>query len=173
MASSPTGALRPNIEAAYGHRIRVRVGAIIFEDPRQPGEVLLVEHAPIHGDEPFWTPAGGGVDFGEALREGLVREVHEETGLRVEAGPLRYVLDFVRPPLHTVSFYFEAHVIGGRLATGADPELGADQLIRDVRFVPLAELATLTIYPAGLVERLSRDAAGGFPDGTVYLGTLT
>lgn len=172
MASTPRGPLRPSIEAAYGHRIRVRVGALIFDDPRQPGEILLVEHAPIHGDEPFWTPAGGGIDFGEPLREALMREVAEETGLAVEPGALRYVLDFVRPPLHTVSFYFEAFVRGGELAAGSDPELGSDQLIRAARFVPLTEIPDLTIYPADMADRLPQDAASGFPEGTVYLGTL-
>ena len=57
-------------------------------------------------DQPFWTPPGGGVEFGEPLESALRREVAEETGVDVEVGPLRYVVDFVRPPLHAVSFYF-------------------------------------------------------------------
>lgn len=164
--------LRPEVEAAYGGRIRVRVGALLFDDPAAPAAALLVEHRGIHGDDPFWTPAGGGLDFGEPLGEALRREVREETGLDVEVGPLRYVLDFVRPPLHTVSFYFEVRVTGGTLAAGADPELGERQLIRSVRFVGFDELPGLTVYPEGLAERLPRDAAAGFPHGTVYLGTL-
>jgi len=105
-----TGAMRADVEAAYGHRIRVRVGALLFDDRDEPGSILLVEHAGIHGDDPFWTPAGGGIDFGEPLPDALHREVLEETGLEVAVGELRYVLDFVRPPLHTVSFYFECVV---------------------------------------------------------------
>jgi 8-oxo-dGTP diphosphatase len=164
-----TAPLRADVEAAYGHRVRVRVGALILEGP----SVLLVEHVGMHGDDPFWTPAGGGIDFGEPLRAALEREVAEETGLQVAVGELRYVLDFVRPPLHTVSFYFEATAIGGTLRTGSDPELGERQLIRDVRFVPFDQLPLLTIYPDGLAARLPRDAASGFAAGTQYLGTLT
>lgn len=169
MAPHGTAPLRADVEAAYGHRVRVRVGAIVLDGP----SVLLVEHVGMHGDDPFWTPAGGGIDFGEPLRDALVREVGEETGLAVAVGPLRYVLDFVRPPLHTVSFYFEAQVVGGRLHTGRDPELGDHQLIKTVRFVPFDELGRYTIYPEGLATWLPRDAASGFGAGTQYLGTLT
>jgi 8-oxo-dGTP diphosphatase len=166
------GSMRADVEAAYGHRIRVRVGALLFDDPADPGALLLVEHVGMYGDDPFWTPAGGGISFGEPLRDALCREVEEETGLSIEVGALRYVLDFVRPPLHTVSFYFEARATGGTLTTGSDPELGDHQLIRTVSFVPFSELTSLTIYPEGLAQRLPRDAAAGFPTGTQYLGTL-
>ena len=51
--------------------------------------VLLVQnrrHTGLHD----WTPPGGVIDAGEALVDGLTREVVEETGLRVTAwhGPL-------------------------------------------------------------------------------------
>ncbi len=167
----------PHVADAYGGRVRVRVGALVFDDDAAPSSVLLVEHAGIHADDagekpPFWTPPGGGVDFGEALAEALRREVEEEAALRICVGPLRYVLDFVRPPLHAVSFYFSATVEGGTLGTGSDPELGDDQLIRSVRFVPFADLAGLNLYPEGFAARLPAAALAGFPSGTQYLGTL-
>lgn len=171
-AVEPAIATKPHIVEAYGHRVRVRVGGLVLDDPASPGAVLLVEHEGIHGETPFWTPPGGGLDFGEALPEALRREVREETGLEVEVGPLRYVLDFVRPPLHAVSFYFACRPVGGALRPGADPELGERQLIRGARYVPFEELPGLEVYPEGLGERLPRDAGAGFPLGTVYLGTL-
>jgi len=157
----------------YGGRVRVRVGALLFDDDTAPGAVLLVEHADESGSpEPFWTPPGGGVEFGESLAEALRREVEEETGFSIHVGPLRYTLDFVRPPLHAVSFYFQCSVEGGTLDTGTDPELGDDQLIRSSRFVSFEELGALSVYPESFAERLSMEARAGFPLGTQYLGTL-
>lgn len=164
--------LRVEVEEAYGNRLRVRVGALVFDDPVSPSAVLLVEHRGVHSAEPFWTPAGGEVEFGEGLTEALQREVREEASLDVEIGPLRYVLDFVRPPLHTVSFYFEATSTGGAPRVGTDPELRGNQLILSVQFVPFHDLASLLVYPEGLTGLLPSDATEGFPAGIRYLGTL-
>ncbi|PAP75507.1 NUDIX domain-containing protein [Rubrivirga marina] len=161
------------IPDVYTNRVRVRVGALVFDDPDDPSAVLLAEHEGLWEDRPFWTPPGGGVEFGEGLEEALRREVTEEAGVDVEVGPLRYAIDFIRPPLHAVSFYFACRardVEAARL--GTDPELGDRQLLRGLRLVPLSELGQITIYPEPFASRLAEDARAGFPDGTVYLGTL-
>ncbi|MEP0547137.1 MAG: NUDIX hydrolase [Rhodothermales bacterium] len=173
----PRSSTDSHITEAYGNRVRVRVGGLLFDDEAAPSSVLLVEHAAMHTNAngeapPFWIAPGGGVDFGEALPEALRREVEEETGLRVHVGPLRYVLDFIRPPLHAVSFYFHCTIDGGTLRTGADPELGERQLIRSVDYVSFERLPGLNIYPKGFAERLPADARTGFPNGITYLGTL-
>src|SRR5690606_23684684 len=68
-----------SLAEVYGGRVRVRVGALVFDEAG--ASVLLVEHAGRGADRPFWTPPGGGVDFGEPLHAALRREVEEETGL--------------------------------------------------------------------------------------------
>lgn len=157
-------------------RVRVRVGALVFDDPDAPTAVLLAEHDGLWSDEPFWTPPGGGVEFGEGLSDALVREVREETGVDVEVGPVRYALDFVRPPLHAVSFYLSCRANRPALDAarlGTDPELADDaQILRRLRLVPFGELDRMVVYPEPFASRLARDARAGFPEGTVYLGTF-
>ncbi len=155
-----------------GHRIRVRVGGLVFDDYAHPTAVLLVKHRGLFDDQPFWTPPGGEVRFGESLTEALVREVQEETGLRVQPGPLTYTLDFIRYPLHAVSFYFRVVSWEGTIRTGTDPEFSEqEQLIRDVRFFPLEDLRTIHLVPEGLDEELYRAIRHGFPPCARYLGT--
>ncbi|MGB3541661.1 NUDIX domain-containing protein [Rubrivirga sp.] len=162
----------PHVPAVYEGHVRVRVGALIFDDPVAPSSMLLAEHAGIWEDQPFWTMPGGGVEFGESLEDALIREVTEETSVDIEVGPMRYVLDFVRPPLHAVSFYAVCTARDLEVAMlGRDPELGDDQILRSLRMVPLGELTELTVYPEPLAARLARDLEDGFPDGLVYLGT--
>lgn len=56
--------------------IAVSVGAVVFRGD----EILLIRR----GKPPFeghWSIPGGKVEFGEALQDAIIREVHEETGV--------------------------------------------------------------------------------------------
>ena len=68
----------------------VGVGAIIIDE----GHVLLVKrgHPPLAGE---WSIPGGALEVGETVREGVVREAREETGLTVETVELLGVYDRV------------------------------------------------------------------------------
>ena len=74
----------------YPDRPFVGVGAIIIEQ----GRVVLIKrgHAPAQGE---WSIPGGVLEAGETLREGVIREAREETGLIVEPGELLGVFDRV------------------------------------------------------------------------------
>lgn len=98
----------------------VGVGAIIADR----GRILLVQrgHPPEAGT---WSVPGGHLAFGEALAAGVMREVEEETGLRVEIGDLLFVAEVVGPRHHFVILDYGARVIGGELRPGSDAR-GAD-----------------------------------------------
>jgi ADP-ribose pyrophosphatase YjhB (NUDIX family) len=61
-----------------GREVRAGADALVKNGR---GEVLLVQRA----DDGRWAMPGGWVDPGEAPRQAVVREVAEETGLRVSA----------------------------------------------------------------------------------------
>ena len=73
--------------------------------------------------EPQWSLPGGGVEFDESVRDGLVREVFEETGYHIDPGDL-LAEDFFTGRGQTFDgwyrsqrFVFEAAITGGTLGT--------------------------------------------------------
>jgi ADP-ribose pyrophosphatase YjhB (NUDIX family) len=69
------------------------------------GKVFLVRQA---AGKRYWTLPGGKVKPRESLLRALVREVREETGLRVTVGPLIQVLD--RPAKGAVALLYAANL---------------------------------------------------------------
>jgi 8-oxo-dGTP diphosphatase len=119
------------------------VGAVV-KDER--GQLLLIKR----GHEPgagLWSLPGGRVEPGETDAQALVREMREETGLTVEAGPL---LGSVRRPWPNGAVIeirdYAATVTGGTLCPGDDAA--------DARWVPAGEVNTLALTE-GLAEILT------------------
>lgn len=100
----------------------VGVGAVVVDQ----GRVLLVRR----GREPLkgrWSLPGGGLELGESLAEGVVREVQEETGLQVEAVEMIELLDRIqredgRVRYHYVIADYLCRVTGGQLQAASDAE---------------------------------------------------
>ena len=126
------------VEKLYGNRLRVRVcGLCWFDD-----QLLLIRHR--FGESDFWAPPGGGVEFGHSLGESLVREFKEETGLDVKVGAFRFVLEFIKPPLHAIEVFFDVSKTGGELKPGSDPEMApGTQIIHQADYVSWATVDQL------------------------------
>jgi ADP-ribose pyrophosphatase YjhB (NUDIX family) len=73
-------------------QINVR-GIVTNED----GHIFAVKHRDrdTNGESDFWAIPGGGLDIGESLDEGLVREFEEELGIKPEIGRLLFMQQFI------------------------------------------------------------------------------
>src|SRR5512143_3082680 len=105
----------------YPERPLIGVGSIIVRE----GRVVLIKrgHPPLEGE---WSIPGGVLEVGETLREGVIREAHEETGLVVEPLDLLGVFDRVlrdakgQVLYHYVLVDFLCRITGGELHAAGD-----------------------------------------------------
>jgi 8-oxo-dGTP diphosphatase len=142
------------LEALEQHRIarvqRVASYALVLRGEGDGQEVLLTRIAPhaVHGGR--WHLPGGGLDFQEDPRAGLVREVHEETGLAVTLGDPLDVHDIaltgVAPSGRLEEFHGIHLIFVGTVAPGEDPRVVEVGGTTDaVAWVPLRSVGTLTV----------------------------
>jgi 8-oxo-dGTP diphosphatase len=129
--ADPTDYRRCMVEREFPIAPLVGVGGVVVHENR----VLLVQrgHEPMKGK---WTIPGGLIDVGETLREAVIREVKEETGLDVEPIELVELLDRIhreegRVRYHYVIADYLCRVEGGQLAASSDAA--------DARWVERAE----------------------------------
>lgn len=132
--------LQKKIIDKFGNTLRVRVSGICVEG----GKILLANHRLLRKDAEFWSPPGGGMEFGQSAEENLKREFLEETGLTVSIQNFLCIHEFIQPPLHAIELFFEVKIIRGTLKTGIDPEMGKeDQIIQNVCFMDFEKLLGL------------------------------
>ncbi len=122
------------------------VGAlIILEDDR----ILLVER----GNEPlkgYWSLPGGAVETGESLRDGVKREILEETGLIIEPMEVVEIFERImrdadgRAEYHYVLIDYLCRVTGGTLGAADDASRVEWTARKDLRALRLTE-GTLTV----------------------------
>jgi ADP-ribose pyrophosphatase YjhB (NUDIX family) len=117
------------------------VGAIIVRDDC----LLLIKrgNAPEAGR---WAPPGGAIEVGETIREAVVREVAEETGLAGVCGPLVGWVERLSDEYHYVILDFEVTLLDDE-----EPRAGDDAV--EVAWVPLSDVAEWRLVE-GLAEFL-------------------
>jgi ADP-ribose pyrophosphatase YjhB (NUDIX family) len=92
-------------------RPEVCVGAVVIHD----GRLLLVQRGRGAG-QGLWSIPGGRVEAGERMVDAVAREVREETGLAVDAGPWVGYVERIGPDHH-----FVIHDYLATLGAGVSP----------------------------------------------------
>ena len=117
-------------------------------------EVAII-HRPRYDD---WSIPKGKLAPGESLLEGAVREVHEETGFRVQVGrplgEIRYLKNSGGTTREKVVHFWAMRATGGEFSPGSE--------VDELRWLPLGEARELVTRATDreVLERFSRRPAG-------------
>ncbi|MGV8086493.1 MAG: NUDIX domain-containing protein [Candidatus Woesearchaeota archaeon] len=132
-------------------KIIIRAATITISD----GKVLLV-NSKYSSDEYYLFP-GGGVEFGETIEEGAIRETLEETGIKVSIKKLVHVNEYIFKSDWTkrsIAMFFLSEKIGDNFNTLTND----NGKIKSIEWVDIKKLDTIDIHPKILAELLMKNS---------------
>jgi len=138
---------------------------LLVLDPQ--GRLLLFRFTP-DDRPPFWVTPGGAVDRGETFEQAARRELHEETGLDLEPGPLIAVRHVQFLTLEGIEVdaeerFYAVRVDRAEIETAGHTELEQQVMLSHRWWMP-EELALLDepFYPVDLLD-IWRDLLAAHP----------
>ncbi|QDA61352.1 NUDIX domain-containing protein [Hymenobacter jejuensis] len=142
---TPSAIPAESLLSAYTGQVRVRVCGMLVHE----GALLLTAHRGMLADEqPFWSPPGGGWQFGETIQDCLKREFLEETGVKVTVGRFLHLHEFKNDTLQALELFFEVKLEDETAipSLGSDPEHAADaQLLTELAFLTPRQLVGMSV----------------------------
>ena len=138
----------------YLGKVRLRICGVIIEN----NQILLVKHRGLGPSGYFWSPPGGGTEFGESYQDTLIRELMEETRLSVLPGEFLAFHEHIDDRFHAMELFFRAQIISGTAAAGSEPESpDSEPFLEEVAWFTEAEINAM---PAGTVHKLCKNFLG-------------
>jgi 8-oxo-dGTP pyrophosphatase MutT (NUDIX family) len=117
----------------------IRIAAALLIDPQ--GRTLLVRK---RGTEAFMQP-GGKIDAGETPVQALVRELHEELGLRIDPAQAMHLGQFSAPAANEPGFEVQAELFRVDSAAAVVPAAEIEEVVwLAADQAPVMQLAPLT-----------------------------
>ncbi|WP_248580308.1 NUDIX domain-containing protein [Nocardioides sp. InS609-2] len=142
--------------AAYAVILRVSTGSTTQE-------ILLSRLSARVTPDELWTLPGGGLEHGEDPRDAVLREIHEETGLRATVSDKSRVYSAYMPGVRRQGRVVDAQAIrivydGWVPADAPEPEvLEVDGSTIEAAWVPLADVASGVVPVVPLVHEALTD----------------
>lgn len=139
-----------------GQKIRIRssVQAVVINNKK----ILCVKKYAYN--KLMYLLPGGGQEHGETLKEAVIRECFEETGIKVEAKELLYIQEYIGKNhehanwdnnVHVVAHLFACNIIDG-ISFSKGTDIDPEQI--DIEWLPLEELSNYPFYPKAMIPNL-------------------
>ena len=142
---------------------RTRVAGIIFMN----GGVALMHRVGVlkrKDIQEYYTFPGGGLEEGETLEQGTIREIKEEFGIDVEVVKKLYELESKK--FNQKEYFFLCEYIGGKFGTGEGPEFSNNpKYIDSGKYLPeiikKEDVKNIPLLPPEIKEKLVEDIENG------------
>lgn len=142
---------------------RTRVAGIIFMD----GGIALMHRVGVlkrKDIQEYYTFPGGGLEEGETLEQGTIREIKEEFGIDVEVVKKLYELESKK--FNQKEYFFLCEYIGGKFGTGEGPEFSNNpKYIDSGKYLPeiikKEDIKNIPLLPPEIKEKLVEDIENG------------
>jgi len=142
---------------------RIRVAGII---PMEDGFALM-HRKEVKKDREFqeyYAFPGGGLEEGETLEEGVIREIKEEFG--IEVAVIKKLYEMKSEKFNQKEIFFLCEYLGGEFGTGDGPEFNNDpKYIDSGKFLPeiikREEIENLVLLPFEIKEKFVQDIKVG------------
>lgn len=117
--------------------VRVRIGVVLVKDDK----ILLIKQRKYNKE--YWLVPGGGVNFGESVKESAKREMKEEINLDIDLESFLFLWESINPDgsKHVLNMYFLGRILGGEL------KLGDESNLIDLQWFEFERLNNLLMYP--------------------------
>lgn len=142
---------------------RTRVAGIIFIDE---GIALMDRVGVIKRKDiqEYYTFPGGGLEEGETLEEGTIREIKEEFGIDVKVVKKLYELESKR--FNQKEYFFLCEYVSGKFGTGQGPEFSNNpKYIDSGKYLPeiikKEEIKNIPLLPPEIKDKLIMDLEKG------------
>ncbi len=126
---------------------------------------LLVMHRNKYGSQ-YYTLVGGGVQDGESLEQALIREVKEETGLKLTAAKLVFTENYPEPHNSQFIYYCEVAPFDKVAVSDFSEEAIMNRLDANIHtpmWMQINSLASLQFRTPQLHKALINAFKDGFP----------
>jgi len=99
-------------------KVRIRACGLLLKNSK----ILLVKHRGLGKLGYYWSPPGGGPEFGESVQQTVLREFMEEVNLEVRVDSFAGFHEHIDERFHALELFFFVERISGELILGKEPE---------------------------------------------------